>query len=245
MTMRALLLRGMLVGLASAALALLFAWIFGEPQVSLAIAFEGHHAHEAAAAEPEIVSRIVQQTSGLAVAIGLFGVAIGGLFALAYGRIGGFGVRATSVLVAGGGFVTVVLVPFLIYPANPPSVGVGDTIGARTGLYFAVIAISVAIVIASVQVGRRLAVRLGNWNATLVAGAVFVALVTVTYLVLPEVNEVPADFPAVLLWRFRLASLGTQIVLWSALGLVFGALTERSLVARPRNDRATATADTG
>ncbi|MGW0589645.1 CbtA family protein [Streptosporangium sp. NPDC002607] len=110
MTMRALLLRGMLVGLVSAALALVFAWIFGEPQVSLAIAFEGHHAHEAAAAEPETVSRIVQQTSGLAVAIGLFGVAIGGLFAvafaLAYGRIGGFGVRATSVLVAGGGFVT-------------------------------------------------------------------------------------------------------------------------------------------
>ncbi|WP_326643281.1 CbtA family protein [Streptosporangium sp. NBC_01755] len=149
MTMRALLLRGMLVGLVSAALALVFAWIFGEPQVSLAIAFKGQHAHEAAAAEPEIVSRIVQQTSGLAVAIGLFGVAIGRLFAvafaLAYGRIGGFGIRAASALVAGGGFVTVVLVPFLFYPANPPAVGVGDTIGARTGLYFAVIAISAAI----------------------------------------------------------------------------------------------------
>ncbi|WP_030912185.1 CbtA family protein [Streptosporangium amethystogenes] len=249
MTMRALLLRGMLVGLVSAALALVFAWIFGEHQVSLAIAFEGHHAHETAAAEPEMVSRVVQQTSGLAVAIGLFGVAVGGLFAvafaLAYGRIGGFGVRATSALVAGGGFVTVALVPFLIYPANPPSVGVGDTIGARTGLYFAVIAISVAIVIASAQVGRRLAARLGNWNATLVAGALFVALVTVTYLVLPEVNEVPADFPAVLLWRFRLASLGTQVVLWSTLGLAFGALTERNLAARPGNDRATATANAG
>ncbi|MER5623961.1 hypothetical protein [Streptosporangium sp. NPDC002544] len=31
----------------------------------------------------------------------------------------------------------------------------------------------------------------------------------------------------------------------AALGLVFGALTERSLIARPRNNRATATADTG
>jgi hypothetical protein len=31
----------------------------------------------------------------------------------------------------------------------------------------------------------------------------------------------------------------------AALSLVFGALTEHSLVARPRNDRATATADAG
>jgi predicted cobalt transporter CbtA len=53
--------------------------------------------------------------------------------------------------------------------------------------------------------------------------------VTIAYLVLPGVNEVPRDFPAAVLWRFRLASLGTQAVLWATLGLVFGALTERSL----------------
>lgn len=34
-------------------------------------------------------------------------------------------------------------------------------------------------------------------------------------MVLPTVNEVPADFPATELWRFRLASLGTQLVVWA------------------------------
>jgi hypothetical protein len=46
---------------------------------------------------------------------------------------------------------------------------------------------------------------------------------------LPEINEVPEGFSAVVLWRFRLASIGTQLVLWTALGVLFGLLTERRL----------------
>ena len=133
-----------------------------------------------------------------------------------------------------GAFVAVELVPYLKYPASPPSVGNPATIGRRTVLYFAVIAISVVLCIAAVQIGRRLAPRFGNWNATLMAAAAFIALVSIAYLALPGINEVPRDFPAVVLWRFRLASLGTQAVLWAALGLVFGALTERSLARAER-----------
>ena len=236
MQMRTLLVRGMLVGLAAAALALIFAWIFGEPQIGHAISFEDQQARLAGAAPaPELVSRTVQETFGLAVAVGLVGLALGGLFSIAfaicYGRIGRFGPRAASALVAAGAFVAVELVPFLKYPANPPSVGNPATIGHRTVLYFTMIAISVAIAIAVIQLGRRLAPRFGNWNASLLAAAAFIALVTAAYLALPAVNEVPGDFPAVVLWRFRLASLGTQAVLWATLGLLFGALTERSLAA--------------
>src|SRR5256885_7716455 len=82
---RSLLVRGMLVGLAAALLALLVAWIFGESQVGRAIAFEEHRAALAGEPpEPELVSRSVQKTLGLATGIGVFGVALGGLFALAY-----------------------------------------------------------------------------------------------------------------------------------------------------------------
>lgn len=162
-------------------------------------------------------------------------MALGGLFSIAfaicYGRIGRFGPRATSALVAAGAFVAVELVPFLKYPANPPSVGNPATIGHRTVLYFTMIAVSVATSIAVIQIGRRLAPRFGNWNASLLAAAAFIALVTIAYLALPAVNEVPGDIPAVVLWRFRLASLGTQAVLWATLGLLLGALTERSLAA--------------
>ncbi|GAA2221015.1 CbtA family protein [Micromonospora olivasterospora] len=46
------------------------------------------------------------------------------------------------------------------------------------------------------------------------------------------ITEVPDGFPALVLWKFRLASLGTQLVTWTTLGLLFGALTERSLRTR-------------
>ncbi|WP_424535613.1 CbtA family protein [Sphaerisporangium viridialbum] len=238
---RNLLVRGMLAGLVAAALTLVFAWIFGEPQVGAAIALEGHAGHaahateaaaEAVAAEPEPVSRGVQSTVGLATAVGVYGVAVGGVFALVfafvYGRLGAFGARATSVLIALGAFVTVELVPFLKYPANPPAVGDPGTIGRRTVVYFALVLISVLLAVAALYVGRLLAPRYGNWNATLLALAGFLAAVVVVCLLMPVVDEVPAGFPAALLWKFRLASLGTQAVLWSGIGLAFGTLAERA-----------------
>ncbi len=224
---RALLLRGMLVGLVAGVLALIFSKIFGEPHVDLAIAFE--EAHSAA----EVASRDVQSTIGLATAILAYAVAYGGIFALVFayanGRIGKFRPRVTAGLLALGGFVVVVFVPFVKYPANPPSVVNPDTLGQRTVLYFSMIAISILVAVAAILIGRALAPRFGNWNATLLAIGGYVVVIAVAYVVLPVIQETPEEFPAVVLWNFRLASLGTQIVLWSTLGLLFGGLTERSL----------------
>jgi predicted cobalt transporter CbtA len=242
---RTLLARGMGVGLAAALLAFVFSFLVGEPQVERAIELEGQAAAAAGLAEePEVVSRGVQRTVGLATATAMYGLALGGLFgiafAVAYGRIGGFGPRAAAGLLALGGFVTVQVVPFLKYPPNPPAVGDPATIGRRTVLYLLMLAISVLAGLAAVSFGRRAAPRLGNWNAVLAATGGFLALVVAVYLVLPGVDEVAAGFPATLLWRFRLASLGTQAVLWAAVGLLFGALTERGLRGRSRRPAAAA-----
>jgi hypothetical protein len=246
MLMRTLLVRGMLVGLVAGLLALAFATAFGEPQVDRAIAIESQEAR--AAGEPpgmELVSRGVQKTAGLATALAVYSVGFGGLFALAfavaYGRIGQFGPRTTAAVVALGGFVAVVLVPFIKYPANPPAIGSPGTIDRRTALYFAMMGSSVLLAILAVRLSRQLLPHMGGWNAALIAGSVFIVGVAVIQLVLPGVDEVPPGFPAGVLWHFRLAALGTQLVLWSTLGLLFGALTERSLLAkrqaRPRRMR--------
>jgi hypothetical protein len=34
------------------------------------------------------------------------------------------------------------------------------------------------------------------------------------------------------LWRFRVAALGIQVVLWTTIGLLFGVLAERSFAER-------------
>jgi hypothetical protein len=230
---RSLLLRGMLVGVVAGALALAFGYLFGEPQIDSAIAFEDARAQAAGEiAGPELVSRAVQSTAGLATALLVFGTAIGGLFgiafAVAYGRIGRFGPRATAALVALGGFVAVELAVFAKYPANPPAVGNPDTIGNRTALYFLMMAISLAAAIGAVRIGQRLQPRLGNWNATLTATGGYIAVLVLAYLLLPAVSEVPQGFDANVLWQFRIASLGTQLIVWSSMGLLFGYLTERA-----------------
>lgn len=98
---------------------------------------------------------------------------------------------------------------------------------------------SIAALAFVVSIGRHLAARFGKWNGWLAAGAAFIVIVAIGQALLPDINEVPADFPAVVLWRFRVASTGTQVLLWGAIGLVFGFLAERHLVGR--RGRATAT----
>ena len=231
--MRMLLVRGMLSGLAAGLLALVFAYIVGEPLVVSAIDFES--AAQAATGktpEPETVSRAVQSTIGLATAVVVYAVAFGGLFSLAfavaYGRIGRLSARATAAVLALGGYLVVFVVPFLKYPANPPAVGNADTINQRSTLYLAMVVASVLLAIAAIYLGRRLTSRLGAWNAALVATAVFVVAVAVVQFLLPTIDEVPDTFPATVLWEFRVAALGTQLVMWATIGLLFGALVARA-----------------
>ena len=79
---------------------------------------------------------------------------------------------------------------------------------------------------------RRLAGRFGGWNGALLAAGGFVVVIAAAQWLLPAINEVPDAFPAVVLWRFRVASLGIELILWTTVGLLFGALTERSLSVR-------------
>jgi hypothetical protein len=249
-----LLLRGMLVGIVAGLLCFGFLKIVGEPQVDRAIAFETQldeaKAHAVAQAliakglpapkeepEPELVSRRLQAGIGLFTGVMVYNVAFGGLFApafaLAYGRIGNFDPRSTAALLAALGLVAAYIVPNLKYPANPPSVGDPATIGARTALYFSMITISLAAMIATRMLRLRLLARFGPWNAFLIAGGAYLLIVVVVGLALPPVNEVPAEFPAVVLWRFRMASAGAQLIMWATIGLLFGAIAERVLAAAP------------
>jgi predicted cobalt transporter CbtA len=236
---RSLLARGMSTGLIAGLIVFAFARLVGEPQVDRAIAFEA--AQDAArgdAPEPEIVSRKIQSSLGLLTGTVMYGTALGGIFGLVFafaqGRFGVASARSLALWIAGLGFVSIALVPSLKYPANPPSVGSPATIGVRTAAYFLAIAFSVASMALALQLARRLRARFGVWDGTLLA-VLFYFVVTATLArFLPPIDEVPVDFPASLLWKFRIASWGMQLLLWSALGLVFGWLTEREQGLRAR-----------
>jgi hypothetical protein len=229
----------MLVGIFAGLLAFGFARIFGEPQIDRAIAFEeltAQQAGEAPDEEPELVSRTTQAGIGLLTGTVVFGAALGGLFSLvfayAYGRVSNFGPRGTAALLALAGFTAIVLIPQIKYPATPPAVGNPDTIGVRTELFFIMIVVSVATLVAAIGLARRLWAQYGAWNASIIAGAAFLVVTVVAQYALPTINDVPENFSADLLWRFRTASLGLHVVLWTTIGLAFGAVAEHSLAGR-------------
>lgn len=222
----------MLAGLVAGVAAFVFATVVGEPWVREAIAYE-----ETAPADAghdvggTVVSRTVQSTAGLLTGTAGAGVALGGLFALVYafalGRVGPRPPRALALSVMAAALVSVAIVPFFKYPANPPGVGDPDTVGRRTVLYLTLIVVSLAATALGVAVRRRLLERHDPYTATVLAVGVWLVVVAIAYVVLPDAPAAPVGFPADVLWGFRVAALGVQAVLWTTIGVVFAAVVER------------------
>jgi hypothetical protein len=264
--------RGTFAGAIAGLLAFLFARVFAEPQIQAAIDYEsGRDAAQQVLdkaagiavepAMPDIFSRTIQANIGIGTGMILFGAAMGALFAVVYavclGRVGNVRPRTLALLVAGAGFLTFFLVPFLKYPANPPAIGHEETIGTRSGLYLTMVFASVAFLALAVVLGRRLAPRFGTWNATLLAGAAFAVAIGAVMAALPQLGELPYNvkefghhatetplplkdgngtivfpgFDADVLAAFRLYSAGAQVILWGAIGLIFAPLAARLFTA--------------
>ena len=261
-----IIFRGVLVGALGGLLAFVFARIFAEPVIGRAIEYESGRDAQAASQKPggmgmgmgpDLFGRGVQSSVGVGFGMLLFGVAMGALFAVVYclavGRVGSISPRSLALLVAGGLFAGVYVVPFLKYPPNPPSIGHPETIRDRTGLYLLMVACSLLFLCAAVWLGRRLAPRFGNWNATLLAGAAFIVAIAIVMLVMPSLGQLSTNiheygvaatetpqplrepggaivypgFPADDLYLFRLYSLAAQAILWATIGLGFAASASR------------------
>jgi len=267
-----LLARGALAGIVAGLLAFIFARIFAEPQIQAAIDYESgrdeaQRALDKAAGLPvdggelELFSRTVQGNLGLGVGVVVFGLAMGALYAVVYsvclGRVGRLRPRPLAMLVAGGGFLGVYLVPFVKYPANPPAIGHAETIRDRSNFYLLMVLCSLLFLAGAVLLGQRLRDRFGNWNASLISGAVFVVAIGAVMAFLPQFGQLPANvaeygrhatetplpltdahgtivypgFPADTLFAFRFSSVAAQALFWTALGLVFAPMAERLLAA--------------
>lgn len=254
-----LIARGALCGAIAGLLTFVFGRVFAEPHIQKAIDYEaGRHAAQelldksaGAHEHSELFTRTIQANVGMGVGMIAFGIGMGVLFALVYavclGRVGRLRPRPLALLVAAAGFVGLYLAPFLRYPANPPAVGQEDSIAERTSMYLLMVLCSVVFLALAVWLGQRLRARFGNWNASLLAGAAFVLAIGVVMAVLPSFGqpgsayETPLPltdatgairypgFPADVLFYFRLYSVAGQLLLWTAIGLLFAPMADRLL----------------
>ena len=240
-----------------------FSRVLIEPLVGAAVEYEGAREHAVAALTGdehghghELFTRFVQANVGAAVGVIAFAVAMGVLFAVAHTlvlavlRRRGFtpDPTALTMLLAVGMFAAIALVPSLKYPANPPGVGLEETVAQRTSASLTLTVLSVAAAAVAILAGVAWARRFGAWRATALAVGGYVAVVLAAYALLPSFREVPGPvtgpgglvldgFPAEVLAEFRTYSTLHLAVIWLVIGATWAALANRGASARRQGER--------
>ena len=218
-----ILRRALAAGAVAGMLVAGFYLVVARSTIEAAIAVEdaaGDHGHGA------LFSRGTQAVGGV-----IAGLVYGLLLGLVFGTV----VAATRhrlplrndlqrvLLLAAAGFASTALVPALTYPAAPPGAGDAGDVGARTVQYLTLVVAGVVLAAGLVLLHERLRHRLASESALALTAVATVVGYTLLAVVWPDrADVVPADFPAALLWRFRVQSLASLALLWAVLGLGLG-----------------------
>ena len=131
----------------------------------------------------------------------------------------GNNVKKTLIL-SGLMWFTIFVIPFLKYPANPPTVGETETVVMRGILFLTFIAISGLSAVAFYQVYKRLQ------NRKILAFAGYAVFISIVFFIMPE-NPDEVTAPMELVDGFRSASFVAVSVYWLTLGLILGGFVEK------------------
>lgn len=218
-----LIVRGALSGAVAGIAGFVFAWIFAEPVIDKAIDYESGRGeildklHVAAGLPvdpdgPEIFSRTIQSTVGIATGVVAFSAAMGALVAVAYVVCHGrFHVRPRNLvwIIAGFGFLGVYVLPFVKYPANPPAIGHDFTIVTRGQLYLTMVACSLILLGLAVYLYRVLHRRHSAAVAIGLSALAFLVSYGVLVGVLPSLGDLQANVDAANQFGFARAASET------------------------------------
>jgi len=173
----------------------------------------------------EYESYRIWQKSGQVLAGAILGTSVGALFGIvfAYSRKilpGDHHVKKALVL-SGIMWFTIFLIPFLKYPANPPTVGDPETVVLRAILYLSFIAISGLGTIGFYQLYKRL-----EKGKRILAFIGYAAFISATFIAMPE-NPDEITAPMELVNGFRIMSIFAVSIFWISVGVILGLLWEK------------------
>lgn len=165
------------------------------------------------------------QKSGMVLAGGIFGLATGSLFGIvfAYSRnaLPGKHEIQKSLFLAILMWTTVFIIPFLKYPANPPTVGDPNTIVYRAILYLSFIAISGFGSLAFYYIYKKL-----SKNKKILAFTGYAIFISIAFVLMPQ-NPDRVSAPMDLVNGFRMMSAISVTVYWIINAVILGALWHR------------------
>ena len=173
----------------------------------------------------EYESYRIWQKSGQVLAGVILGLAMGSLFgivfALSRNSLPGKNDISKAAFLSVIMWVTIYLIPFLKYPANPPTVGDGETVVLRAILYLSFIAISGLSVVAFYKLSKKL-----NGNKKYLALAGYAGLMAITFVAMPD-NPDEITAPMNLVNEFRLVSVLGVSSFWACVGIILGFLWKK------------------
>ena len=166
----------------------------------------------------------IWQKQGSIVAGGMLGMATGALFGLvfAYSRniLPSQNNITKALVLASIMWAVLYLIPFLKYPANPPTVGEPATIVLRATTYALFVAISGLGAFGFSRVYKKMQ------NKKFLAFLGYAVFMTVVYVVMPS-NPDPIRTPVELVNGFRAISAVTVTVTWIVNAIILGYLWQR------------------
>ncbi|TBR08561.1 MAG: hypothetical protein EPO62_06690 [Candidatus Nitrosotenuis sp.] len=165
------------------------------------------------------------QKGGMVLAGGIFGLATGSLFGIvfAYSRKslpGKHDVQKALVL-AGLMWLAVFMIPFLKYPANPPTVGDPNTVVYRAILYLSFIAISGLGALAFYKLYKKI-----SKNKKVLAFVGYAIFIGIAFVMMPQ-NPDKVLAPMDLVSGFRTMSATSVTIYWIINAVILGALWHR------------------
>ena len=197
-----------------------------EPYLDQAIGLENESLFASGEAEDtlefwaEYESYRIWQKSGQVLAGVILGLAMGSLFGIVYAlsrnSLPGKNDVTKSVILAGIMWLTIYIIPFLKYPANPPTVGDGETVMLRAILYVSFIVLSGISVVIFYKLFRKL-----QNNKKYFGLFGYIIFITILFFVMPE-NPDEITAPMNLVNEFRLMSVLGVSSFWLSVGLILG-----------------------
>ncbi|PIN82520.1 MAG: hypothetical protein COW26_00505 [Nitrosopumilales archaeon CG15_BIG_FIL_POST_REV_8_21_14_020_33_23] len=200
--------------------------ILVEPYLDTAIGIENQHLFASGEEKDtpefraEFDSYRYWQKGGQILAGAILGTSMGALFGIVYAYSrnslpGKTDLKKTFIL-ATIMWLTVFIIPFLKYPANPPTVGDPETVVLRSILYLSFIAISGFGAVGFYQMYRKLQSR--KKIIAFVGYAIFIS--TVFVVMPPNPDEISA--PIELVNQFRMMSVIAVSVFWVSVAAILG-----------------------
>ena len=165
------------------------------------------------------------QKGGQLLAGVILGTSIGALFgivfALSRNSLPGNNDVKKSLVLAGIMWATIYFIPFLKYPANPPTVGDAETVVLRGILYLTFIAISGFAAVGFYKLSKRF-----EGKKKFIGLIGYAALISAMLVAMPD-NPDEVTAPMDLVEGFRVMSVLGVTAFWITIGLVLGLLWKK------------------